>query len=277
MEFGELEKLEITVLADNHVLRPGKFAGEYGFAAYIKAVGEWEIGLLFDTGCGLVLENNMLQAGIDWKDVDYVVLSHRHFDHTGGLLKVIENCKAPIVAHPDVFKPNFLWMRGRMVDGSMPFTKTQLEAKGARFVLVKDLFKFMNGIALSGEIPRVSGEESRDTYTLDNGKLVRDEMLDDMAIFAKTKRGGIIITGCAHSGIINTVLRGKEVLGSVHATLGGFHLMFSKPDVAENVMEKVMSVSELVAPTHCSGSVAQSYAIKRDKFLQLGSGATLRF
>ncbi|RLI83505.1 hypothetical protein DRP04_01270 [Archaeoglobales archaeon] len=277
MEFGELSKLNIVVLADNHVLRPGKFAGEYGFAAYIKAVGDWEFGILFDTGCGVVLEENMLQAGIDWKDIDYVVLSHRHFDHTGGLMKVIENCKAPIIAHPDIFRPNFLWMRGRIVNGTLPFTKSQLEARGAQFILTREIFKFMGGIAVSGEIPRKSDEKVEDMYTLEDGKFVRDQMMDDMAILARTKKGGIVITGCAHSGIINTVNYGIEVLGNVYAALGGFHLMFTTPEMAEKRMESVLEKVELAGPTHCSGSVAQCVAMKKGKFLQMGSGAVFEF
>jgi 7,8-dihydropterin-6-yl-methyl-4-(beta-D-ribofuranosyl)aminobenzene 5'-phosphate synthase len=279
MEFGELEKLEITVLSDNFVPRPGAYIAEYGFSAYIRAVGATEMGILLDTGCGIALENNMGEAGIDWNDIDYIVLSHRHFDHTGGLLKVVENCRAAIIAHPDVFKPNFLWMRGVMIDGSMPFTKAQLEAKGARFILTKDHFRFMEGIAVSGEIPRVSEEKNLNTFTFADGKLVNDDMKDDMAIFAKTKKGGIVITGCAHAGIINTLLRGKDVLGDIHAALGGFHLMFSPPDVVEKRMEKVMEIANIVAPTHCSGSVSQSYAMRKDlsRFIQLGSGVSLKF
>ncbi len=274
-----LEKLEIVILADNSVNKPGKFTAEYGFAAYVKAVGDWEVGVLFDTGCGIVLEDNMLEAGISWEDIDYVALSHRHFDHTGGLLKVVENCRAPIVAHPDVFKPNFLWMRNRLVEGTMPYTRMQLESRGARFILTREPFKFIDGLIFGGEIPRVSKERIRDVFTLEDGRIVQDSMMDDTALFAATKKGGVVLTGCAHSGIINTVLRGKELMGNVYAALGGFHLMFSPPDTAEKVMEKVMEVAKIVAPTHCSGGVAQSFAMKAgaDRFIQLGSGAVVKF
>ena len=100
-----------------------------------------------------------------------------------------------------------------------------------------------------------------------------------MAIFTKTKHGGVVITGCAHSGIINTILRGQEIVGEVHAALGGFHLMFSPPDVAEKVMGRVMELSKVVGPTHCSGVVAQSFAIKKgpERYIQLGSGIKLKF
>ncbi|MET1124583.1 MAG: MBL fold metallo-hydrolase [Archaeoglobaceae archaeon] len=273
----EVDRLDIVILSDNSVNKPGKFKAEYGFSAYLKVVGEHELGILFDTGCGLVIEDNMLEAGICWEDVDYVLLSHRHFDHTGGLLKVVENCKAPIIAHPDVFRPNFLWMRGRMIEASMPYTKTQLEAKGARFVLTREAIRLMEGVFFGGEIPRVSGEKTGEFFTLENGKIVRDEMLDDTAIFVKTKRGGVVLTGCAHSGIINTVLRGKELLGDIYAVLGGFHLMFSSPQDAERVMERVLRDTNLASPLHCSGSVAQSYAMKLGKYLELSIGAKVSF
>ncbi|RLI78483.1 hypothetical protein DRP05_07175 [Archaeoglobales archaeon] len=279
MTFGELKRVEITVLADNNVLRPGKFLGEYGFSAFIKAVGDDELGILLDTGCGEVIEHNVELAKIGWDEINYIVLSHRHFDHTGGLLKVLEHTKAPIIAHPDLFEPSFLWVRNRLIDGSLPFSRTQLEEKGARFYFIRDMLKLMDGVAVSGEIPRVSFEKSPETFKLEEGRYVNDPMLDDMAIFAKTKSGGVVITGCAHSGVVNTAIRAKEVMGDLHAVVGGFHLIFSPPERIEKTADELVKMANVLSPTHCSGAVIHGEIAKRakEKLMPVGSGVKLVF
>lgn len=279
MSFGELKKVEITILADNNVLRPGKFLAEYGFSAFIKAVGDEELGILLDTGCGEVIEHNMELAKIGWDEINYIVLSHRHFDHTGGLIKVLEHTKAPIIAHPNLFEPSFLWVRNRLIDGSLPFSRTQLEEKGARFYFIRDMLKLMDGVAVSGEIPRVSFEKSPETFKLEDGRFVNDPMLDDMAIFAKTKNGGVVITGCAHSGVVNTAIRAKEVLGDLHAVIGGFHLIFSPPERIEKTADELVKMANVLSPTHCSGAIIHGEIARRDrnKLVPIGSGVKLTF
>ena len=279
MTFGELKKVEITILADNNVIKPGKFLAEYGFSAFVKAFGDDELGILLDTGCGEVIEHNMELAKIGWDEINYIVLSHRHFDHTGGLMKVLEHTKAPIVAHPSLFEPSFLWIRNKFIDGSIPFSKVQLENKGARFYFIREMFKLMDGIAVNGEIPRVSFEKSPETFKLEDGKIVNDPMLDDMAIFAKTKNGGIVITGCAHSGVVNTAIKAKEVMGDLHAVIGGFHLIFSPQERIEKTAEELVKMANILAPTHCSGFIIHGEIAKRakDKLMPVGSGIKLTF
>jgi 7,8-dihydropterin-6-yl-methyl-4-(beta-D-ribofuranosyl)aminobenzene 5'-phosphate synthase len=96
--FGELKKAEIHIISDNHAPKPGTFIAEYGFSAFIKAYGDEEIGVLLDTGVGLGIEHNWERYNLDREVVDYIVLSHRHFDHTGGLLKVLESVNVPLIA-----------------------------------------------------------------------------------------------------------------------------------------------------------------------------------
>ncbi len=273
-DFGELKKAEVYVISDNQVPRPGNFIAEYGFSAFIKAYGDEEIGVLLDTGSGLAIEHNWEQYCLDWSEIDYIVLSHRHFDHTGGLLKVLEKTNAPIIAHPNLFEPSFLWVRGKLIDGSLPFPERIVREK-ARIYMIKDPFKIAKGLAVSGEIPRVTDfEKTPETFRLESGRFVHDEMNDDMAIYLKTKKGFAVITGCAHSGVVNTIRRGVELVGEEpYLVAGGFHLIFSQAERVQRTVEELMKV-KIVAPTHCSGPLIAGEIIRRDpsKFMPIGAG-----
>ncbi|MBO8181366.1 MAG: MBL fold metallo-hydrolase [Archaeoglobus sp.] len=273
-DFGELKRAEVYILADNQVPRPGSFIAEYGFSAFIKAYGDEEIGVLLDTGAGIAIEHNWEQYGLDWDEVDYIVLSHRHFDHTGGLLKVLDKTNAPVIAHPNLFQPSFLWIRGNLIDGSLPFSEKTVREK-ARLYMIRDPFKIANGMAVSGEIPRVTEfEKTPETFKLENGKFVHDEMHDDMAIYLKTKKGFAVITGCAHSGVVNTIKRGVELVGEEpYLVAGGFHLIFSPPERVQKTVDELMKV-KVLAPTHCSGPFIAGEIIRRDptKFMPIGAG-----
>jgi|Deesub1362B_J571_1020462.scaffolds.fasta_scaffold00299_5 7,8-dihydropterin-6-yl-methyl-4-(beta-D-ribofuranosyl)aminobenzene 5'-phosphate synthase len=273
-EFGEAKKAVAYVLADNFVPAPGKFVGEYGFSMFLKIYGDEEIGLLLDTGAGYAIENNFSAFDLCWDEVDYIVLSHRHFDHTGGLLKVLDNVNAPIIAHPNLFKPSFLWVRNKLVDGSFPFPESSIKNK-ARLYLVKDPFKIANGVVVSGEIPRVTEfEKTPETFKIEDGKLVHDEMNDDFSIYIKTKNGLSVITGCAHSGVVNVIKHAESLAKeSPRLVAGGFHLIFSGEDRIKSTLRELEKI-EVIAPCHCTGlnvcgAIMGNYP---SKYLQLGVG-----
>ncbi|AGK60212.1 Metal-dependent hydrolases of the beta-lactamase superfamily II [Archaeoglobus sulfaticallidus PM70-1] len=276
-EFGEVKKAEVFILADNFVPKPGKFIAEYGFSAFLKIYGDEEIGVLLDTGAGYAIEHNWEQFSLCWDEVNYIVLSHRHFDHTGGLLKVLDKTNAPIIAHPNLFKPSFLWVRGRFVDGSLPFPESLIREK-ARIYMIRDPLKIAPGVVISGEIPRVTDfEKSPETFSLEDGRFVNDRMDDDMAVFIKTKKGLSIITGCAHSGVVNTVKRGMELSGeSPFMVAGGFHLIFADRERIQKTAEELM-VAKLIAPTHCSGFGVAGEIVRRDPSKYIPIGAGIRF
>jgi 7,8-dihydropterin-6-yl-methyl-4-(beta-D-ribofuranosyl)aminobenzene 5'-phosphate synthase len=203
------------------------------------------------------------------------VLSHRHFDHTGGLLKVLEKTNAPIITHPNLFEPSFLWVRGRLIDGTLPFSRAKIESD-SRLYMIRDPFKLAQGVAVSGEIPRVTPyEKSPETFRLENGRFVHDDMNDDMAIFIRTKNGLSVITGCAHSGVVNTVKRGIELAGEdVFIVAGGFHLIFAPYERIQKTAEDLLGMAKILAPTHCSGQLIAGEVARKDpdKLMQIGSG-----
>jgi 7,8-dihydropterin-6-yl-methyl-4-(beta-D-ribofuranosyl)aminobenzene 5'-phosphate synthase len=272
--FGEVKKAELFVLADNFVPRPGKFIGEYGFSMFLKLKGDEEIGILLDTGAGYAIEHNWKEFNLDWDAVNFVVLSHRHFDHTGGLMRVLERINAPVLAHPDIFKPSFLWVRERLVDGSLPFSEQVVREK-ARLYLVRDAFKIAPGVALSGEVKRVTEfEKTPETFRLEDGRFIHDEMSDDMSLYIKTKKGLAVITGCAHSGVVNILRHAEELTGEKpYLVAGGFHLIFSGKERVNPTIEELRKL-DVIAPCHCSGVAFAGEIAKLEpsKYLQLGAG-----
>ena len=264
-------KVKIVVLVDNTATQD--FLAEYGFSAYLEISGEEEIGILFDTGSGKVLESNMLQAGIDWNDIDLVILSHRHFDHTGGLVKVLENRKVPVIAHPHIFKPNFS-LNKNFRDIGLPYPKALLELKGAKFVLIKEPMKILENAIISGEIP---GKRENHFFTIENGKIVKDFMLDDMALYIKSKNGTVVLTGCSHAGILNIINYGKNLIGNVDFVIGGLHLSFFSTKKAYEISEKLLKEVKAVAPLHCSGEIIKASALEKGKLLPYGAGIKFKF
>jgi len=238
----------------------------YGFSALVDVGGT---RILFDTGLdGEVLLHNIKALGIDPDSVDYVVLSHRHSDHTGGLLEFLRARTRPVmvVAHPAIFEPAFARVTGKLVDVGLPYTRQQLEEAGARLVLVDKPLELAEGVVYSGEIPRKWGPSHTGlVYRVEGGRLVEDPVVDDAAIYVKTPKGFLALTGCGHAGIENIVEYGAELLkAEFRGIVGGLHLLGVKPERVREVADYISSKNpEVVAPTHCTGPLAHWLLLER--------------
>jgi len=251
--------VKITVLCENTVARPG-FIGEHGFSAYVEAPGE---ALLFDTGQGFGLIANSLRLEKDLHKVSKLVLSHGHFDHTGGLpafLGVRGPCE--IVAHPDVLADRYRWMpvagEEKPVSIGIPWREAHLTSRGARFRWEKAFAEIAPRIYVSGEVPRKTSFETGDPKfaVKNNGDWIADPFLDDYSLAVKTSRGLVIVLGCAHAGMINILEHFKERTGEerIHAVLGGTHLGFSPRAQLESTIEALRKYRvERLAVSHCTG------------------------
>ena len=145
-------KLKITTLVENAVAQGGKsLLAEHGLSFYIEA-GERRI--LFDTGQNLAISNNARHLGIELNKVDTVILSHGHYDHTGGLQSLLEcNSNFILHAHPDVFRQKLKQQNGRYKYIGIPLDKSTIEKRGAAVKLEKKPVEIAPGILASGEIP----------------------------------------------------------------------------------------------------------------------------
>lgn len=257
--------MRITILVDNYILGHKGMMAEHGFSALVK-IPDKDLTLLFDTGTtGTVLMNNMRQANADPSSIDAVIISHRHYDHTGGLKAFLEargGRETVIISNPDLFEPAYAKSgKGGIRYIGNPFRREELESLGARFIFTKRPMKIADGVIVTGEIPREWGP-SHTAHMLRQGDdgLVEDTLPDDSALILETSEGLVIITGCGHAGIENIVEYAISITGErrVAGIIGGLHLMGAEDRRIKEVVRYISSKEpDMLAPTHCTGLRAQ--------------------
>jgi 7,8-dihydropterin-6-yl-methyl-4-(beta-D-ribofuranosyl)aminobenzene 5'-phosphate synthase len=248
---------------------------ENGISLLVRAHrGQHTTTVLFDVGLtGKVLAHNLKALNVDATEIDSIVISHAHPDHFGGIYQALEAVEhqVPLATHPDAFLPRFAVMGdGRTAPFyNESFQEEHLDRAGGRTILTRDPLELGWGIATTGEIPRsVAFEGPKPNpsprgpglwQVSPDGKWVTDEVWDEQGLFIDVKDVGLVVlTGCAHAGVTNTVLRAKELAGDkpIRAVMGGFHLGFPTTPV-ENVQKTVDALTELdvgsIIPMHCSG------------------------
>jgi len=198
--------LQLTTLSEN-TAGMGSLMAEWGLSILVESE---EINILFDTGQSLSASHNADIMGIDLRLVDKIVLSHGHFDHTGGLKQALLRIGKDIevIAHPDIWALKYAKRPERTEQYiGVPFTKESAETLGASFNLTKEPIWISENIVTSGEIPMITEYEKIDpvVYVKEKGELKPDPLWNDQALFLKSEKGLITIPGCAHRGIINTI------------------------------------------------------------------------
>jgi len=211
--------------------------------------------ILFDVSYRDEIIKNALKKDISLKNVDYLILSHKHIDHTEGLRYIdLKNIKK-VLSHPDCFSKTFYEGFGYI---GAPLVLDYLKLKTDVILSKKPQWIEENKIVFLGEIPRLTEFESKKPVgNFENGE--EDFVLDDSAIAIKNKRGLIIITGCSHSGICNIINYAKKVCNEerVYSVIGGFHL-FNK-EQTDKTVEFIRKLNvEKLYPMHCLNEYAFS-------------------
>jgi len=256
------DEMRITILCENTVGRRIG-AGEHGFCAYIEtAQGNY----LFDTGSGQSVVANSLAFEKDLRSVKKILLSHGHFDHTGGLPEVLKvKGKVDVHAHPNVFSDRIAIHEDDERETKrfigIPYKRRYLESLGAHFILNVAFTEVEKGIFLTGEVPRKTSFEKPDPrlFTEIDGKTVQDTFPDDQSLILDSEKGLILILGCAHSGMINIIHHVMDQTGkeTFYAILGGTHLDFLTPEQLEGSITFLKKLKvEKIGVSHCTGMKA---------------------
>lgn len=245
----------VTVLVENTVRARG-MCGEHGLAFWI----EWgERRLLYDTGQGLCLARNARKLRVDLASTDTVVFSHGHYDHTGGLGVVLDSGARPrICAHPAAFEPKLVQRAdGQIQEIGLPAPVAErIHGEKLEVVHSEKITEIAKGLFVTGEIPKSTDFEAPSAAFLKDEQGTLDPLVDDQAVFFDTDEGLVILTGCAHAGIINTVRHVQSYLSGrrVHTIIGGMHLAgtpVSRLEATVRALEEIEPAR--IGPAHCTG------------------------
>jgi 7,8-dihydropterin-6-yl-methyl-4-(beta-D-ribofuranosyl)aminobenzene 5'-phosphate synthase len=309
----EIDRVEILTLQDNYIdltatdnnaiikramtLKDGhirkSILSEHGFAALVRTTrGETTHTVLFDTGfseIGAVYNANAL--GVDLADIEAIALSHGHMDHSGGFMAMaaaIPSKGIPLVVHPVVFRaPRYLKIKEYINIGMPSLTREQIAEAGMKLVETRTPMALAGGdVLFLGEIARRTDFERGFpiAHYRDEGVEKWDPIEDDTSLVMNLRgKGLVILSGCAHSGIVNTVQYAREVTGvkTVHVIMGGFHLsgpLFEA--IIERTTEELKKINpSYIIPTHCTGRKASAHMEKEmpGSFILNMSGTKLTF
>lgn len=279
--------MKVTILVDNTALFDRMFSAEHGFSAYIEAEGK---RVLFDTGYSDAIVKNAQKMKIDLFDLDYIILSHGHFDHTGGLWHIIhlfmeaiiENTphRLPrLIAHPRCFLPRPkppLGDIGSVLTADEVQRIMPLELSAGPVGLSPNLFYL-------GEIERKYPFEITQPgprcIVMPDGSVQEDRILDDTSIAFRSREGLVVITGCAHAGICNTVEHAKKVCeeSRVHDIIGGLHLRSAGPQLeGTRAYLKDQNLTALHA-CHCTALAAKVALAQVAPLQETGVGLHLEY
>lgn len=277
-------RVKLTILCENCVEKASPYGllGEYGFSCLVETTSGT---YLFDTGGGLTIINNAERLGIDLRKLDGIILSHGHFDHTGGLKLVLEKTgPVAVYAHPDLFSRRFSSHGGPLRKIGIAWNQEELEHLGADFHLSKEPINIAENILLSGRIPRTNPHETGDprlTIETDQGQHACDPLEDDLSLFLRTDKGLVLLLGCAHAGLINIIDHAIRMSGEnrIHAIVGGTHLMFSEAAQLQAAMDRITTADVAhIGASHCTGRHAMHALATRfkERFFSATVGATLQ-
>jgi 7,8-dihydropterin-6-yl-methyl-4-(beta-D-ribofuranosyl)aminobenzene 5'-phosphate synthase len=275
----------IRCLVDNTTIDVTRFQTEHGLAFSIESSTG---GILFDTGqSGSVLLHNAAQIGLDLSQVDALALSHAHYDHTGGLEAFLQKSRPglSLYAHPDVFRARFAIKDAQVRSLGLSMSQDDL-AKNITLRLSSKPAQILPGIWTTGEITGRAEFEGRSAHHFiqaDQG-WQPDPYLDDMSLVLEAQSGLILVCGCCHAGLLNTLAHVRRVFNQeVAVIMGGAHLANISMDTLEHTINILRATSQVEVPSlylnHCTGDralAALSSAFSR-KVRSCPAGTVLKF
>ena len=249
-------KLKITVVVDNCTRKKGLIA-EHGLAFLIEYNNK---NILFDTGQGMSLLNNLEKLNFKANELDAIIISHGHYDHTGALKDICKlNSNIPVFIHPKAFIKRYSLHK----DGSIHSIGIPHDFGDClNLKLIEQPTEIFKSFFMTGTIPLQNHfEDTGGQFFIDKQCKNRDSIPDDQAIFIETNKGIVVILGCSHSGIVNTLNYIKKLTDTkkIHTVIGGMHLINSNDYRINKTIKELESLNiKMIYPTHCTGFNATS-------------------
>lgn len=302
----QADRLEITIVVDNYsdlilgntevvkrarVSMPDVPLAEHGLSCQLKVMaGSEEHRVMLDAGMTPIsILHNIDILGIDTGKIEALALSHGHLDHYGGLSVFLDRVGDgfPLVLHPHAFVERRIHAPGTKPRQGRSLDETLLKDKGAVIQKIKEPSTLASDLVLvTGEVERVTDFEKGFPWAearIDNEWVV-DPFYDDQGIAVHVKdKGLVVLGGCSHAGIINTIRHAQKVTGieQVHAVLGGFHLNgpLFEPIIGPTVEEMKKIGPNVIVPMHCTGwNAINAFAqAMPDEFILNSVGSTYLF
>ncbi len=248
--------VKITTLINN--VMPHPLHAEHGLAFWIEYGGQ---NILFDTGQTDALVENAAMLDIDLSRTDAVILSHGHYDHTGGLKTVLDRApNAAVYLHPNAPRVRYSCPAGKTAKNiAMPQQAcekiAELAAKN-KVLYTANPHAVYPGVMVTGAIPRLTDyEDTGGPFYLDQQGQTPDAIEDDQALVITTGKGLVVISGCAHAGVVNTLSYVQKLSDKpIHAVLGGTHLRAASPERIEKTFLAIEAYGvQTILPCHCTG------------------------
>ena len=255
-----------VVVEDSDSQVDARLWSQHGLSFFLEVdIGPEKMRILMDTGASPeVTLHNFALLEIDPADLHMIILSHGHYDHTGGLVGVLRNVhrRIPVLAHPQIFSPK-LKISPFLKYIGMPFSRAEAEAAGAVFLPSRSPALLAEGLTTTGEVKRDEPLETVEGFwTIREDQYCLDSILDDQSLVAHVEgKGLVVISGCAHAGIINTVRQAQRITSAkeIYAIIGGFHLYSASPERVEATAKSLQRFDpKVVRPGHCTGQRAIS-------------------
>lgn len=257
--------LAITILVDDREV--SGLMAEHALSFLIELEGR---RFLFDTGQGPALAANSHTLGVDLSTVEALVLSHGHYDHTGGLPFLIDAARnLYIYAHPGIREPRYVIGDGipKQVGIPGPAAEALDRFPAERLSWVSRPRSLSERLGLTGPIPRETAyEDVGGPFYLDADGTHPDPIVDDLALWVKTDEGLVLVVGCCHSGLINTIRTVRQLSGEnrIRAIIGGLHLLNADAGRLEPTLAALREIGPgQLIPCHCTGDAQTAFLAER--------------